>query len=62
MTVPKKVWQECPADAAAGRSPRLTLLDRQVGLGSGFADLLAMESTSRLAIIEVKLAGNVHSS
>ena len=42
-------------------SPRLTILGREVRLGSGFADLLAVESTGRLVIIEVKLAGNAES-
>src|SRR5215472_2650121 len=39
-------------------SPRLTVLGREVRLGTGFADLLAVESSGRLVIIEVKLAGN----
>lgn len=42
-------------------SPRLTVLGRQVRLGTGSADLLAVESTGRLVIIEVKLAGNAES-
>lgn len=42
-------------------SPRLTVLGREVRLGGGFADLLAVESTGRLAIIEVKLAQNSES-
>jgi hypothetical protein len=42
-------------------SPRLTMLGREVRLGSGFADLLAVESTGRLVVIEVKLAGNAES-
>src|SRR6266704_141543 len=39
-------------------SPRLIVLGREVRLGTGSADLLAVESTGRLVIIEVKLAGN----
>lgn len=39
-------------------SPRLTVLGREVRLGGGYADLLAVESSGRLVIIEVKLAGN----
>jgi RecB family endonuclease NucS len=39
-------------------SPRLTVLGREVRLGSGSADLLAVEATGRLVIIEVKLAAN----
>jgi len=42
-------------------SPRLTVLGREVRLGSGSADLLAVESTGRLVVIEVKLAGNAES-
>jgi RecB family endonuclease NucS len=42
-------------------SPQLTVLGREVRLGSGFADLIAAESTGRLVIIEVKLAGNAES-
>ena len=37
-------------------SPRLVIVGREVMLGNGFADLIAIESTGRLAIIEVKLA------
>jgi hypothetical protein len=39
-------------------SPRLTVLGREVRLGAGSADLLAVELTGRLAVIEVKLAVN----
>jgi hypothetical protein len=39
-------------------SPRLTVLGREVRLGTGYADLLAVESTGRVVIIDVKLAGN----
>jgi hypothetical protein len=42
-------------------SPQLTVLGREVRLGSGCADLIAVESTGRLVIIEVKLAGNAES-
>jgi hypothetical protein len=42
-------------------SPRLTVLGREVRLGTGSADLLAVESTGRLVIVEVKLAGNAES-
>jgi hypothetical protein len=36
-------------------------LGREVRLGTGYADLLAVESSGRLVIIEVKLAGNAES-
>jgi RecB family endonuclease NucS len=42
-------------------SPRLTMLGREVRLGNGSADLLAVESTGRLVLIEVTLAGNAES-
>ena len=42
-------------------SPRLTVLGREVRLGTGSADLLAVESTGRLVIIEVKLAEDAES-
>jgi len=37
-------------------TPQLTVLGREVRLGSGYADLLAVESTGRLVVIEVKLS------
>jgi hypothetical protein len=42
-------------------SPLLTVLGREVRLGTGYADLLAVESTGRLVILEVKLAGSTES-
>ena len=39
-------------------SPRLTVLGSEVQLGTGFADILAVESSGRPTIIEVKLASN----
>src|SRR6266545_716730 len=39
-------------------SPRLTVLGREVRLGNGSADLLAVEPNGRLVVIEVKLANN----
>lgn len=42
-------------------APRLTMLGREVRVGLGAADLLAVESSGRLVIIEVKLAGNAES-
>jgi hypothetical protein len=39
-------------------SPRLVVLGSEVRLGSGSADLVAIEPSGRLAIIEVKLARN----
>lgn len=39
-------------------SPRLIVLGREVGLANGFVDVLAVETSGRPAIIEVKLARN----
>src|SRR5262245_45474565 len=39
-------------------TPRLTILGREVRLGSGSADLVAVEPNGRLVVIEVKLANN----
>jgi hypothetical protein len=52
---------EAPQMLPLGGSPRLTVLGREVRLGSGCADLIAVESTGRLVIIEVKLAANSES-
>jgi hypothetical protein len=39
-------------------SPRLVVLGSQVPLGGGYADILAVEPSGRLVLIEVKLAKN----
>ncbi|MEU7753680.1 hypothetical protein [Micromonospora sp. NPDC049171] len=39
-------------------APRLTVLGTEVQLGTGRADVVAVESSGRLVVIEVKLAGN----
>lgn len=39
-------------------SPRLVIVGREVRLGSGYADLLAIGPEGRLAVIEIKLARN----
>jgi hypothetical protein len=53
--------QDAPQMLPLAGSPRLTVLGREVRLGSGSADLLAVESSGRLVIVEVKLAGNAES-
>lgn len=47
-----------PALLPLSGSPQLAVLGREVALGPGSADLLAVEPTGRLAVIEVKLAQN----
>ncbi|GAA3345447.1 hypothetical protein GCM10020358_52560 [Amorphoplanes nipponensis] len=39
-------------------SPRLTVLGTEVQLGAGRADIVAVESSGRLVVIEIKLADN----
>lgn len=39
-------------------APQLVVLGREVPLGGGYADLLAVEPSGRLVLIEVKLAAN----
>jgi hypothetical protein len=53
--------EQAPQMLPLAGSPRLTILGREVRLGTGYADLLAVESSGRLVIIEVKLAGNAES-
>jgi hypothetical protein len=39
-------------------APRLVVVGREVRLGSGYADLVAVEPSGRICVIEVKLASN----
>ena len=50
--------QENPQLLPLAGSPRLSVLGSQVRLGSGLADILAVESSGRPTIIEVKLGRN----
>ena len=47
-----------PALLPLSGSPRLAVIGREVPLGPGYTDLLAVETTGRLVIVEVKLAYN----
>lgn len=49
---------EAPHLLPLAGSPQLVVVGREVQLGSGYADLLAIEPSGRLVIIEVKLAKN----
>ena len=53
-----RLIEENPQLLPLAGSPRLTVLGSEVQLGAGYADILAVESTGRPAIIEVKLASN----
>ena len=50
--------QEAPQVLPLAGSPRLVMLGREVRCGSGLADLVAVERTGRLVLIEIKLAEN----
>ncbi len=53
--------RDAPQMLPLAGTPQLTVLGREVRLGSGYADLLAVESTGRLVVIEVKLSTNAES-
>jgi hypothetical protein len=50
--------QEGPQILPLAGSPRLTIVGHEVLLGSNYADLIAIEPTGRLVVIEIKLARN----
>jgi hypothetical protein len=53
-----RLVEETPALLPLSGSPQLAVVGREVLLGSGYADLLAVETTGRMAVIEIKLARN----
>lgn len=53
--------RDAPQMLPLAGTPQLTVLGREVRLGNGYADLLAVESTGRLVVIEVKLSTNAES-
>jgi len=50
--------EQTPQMLPLAGSPPITVLGREVQLGAGRADLIAVENSGRLVIIEVKLFGN----
>lgn len=50
--------EQAPQMLPLAGSPRLVIVGREVNLGSGTADLIAVEASGRLVVIEVKLARN----
>jgi hypothetical protein len=50
--------EEAPQLLPLSGTPRLAIIGREVHLGSGYADLLGVEPSGRLALIEVKLSKN----
>ena len=53
--------EEAPQLLPLAGAPGLVVIGREVRLGSGVADLIAVEPSGRLAVIEVKLSGNPES-
>jgi hypothetical protein len=50
--------EEAPSVLPISGAPRLTIIGREVQLGSGYADLLAVGADGRPVVIEIKLATN----
>ncbi len=50
--------EQAPQLMPLAGSPRLAVVGREVRLGSGSADLVAVEPSGRMVVIEVKLAAN----
>jgi hypothetical protein len=50
--------EQAPEILPLAGSPRLVVVGREVLLGGGYADLIAIEPSGRLVVIEVKLARN----
>lgn len=50
--------EQAPQMLPLAGAPRLIVLGREVQLGNGYADLIAIEPTGRFVIIEIKLARN----
>jgi alkylated DNA nucleotide flippase Atl1 len=53
-----RLVEEAPHLLPLSGSPNLVVVGREVQLGGGYADLVAVEPTGRLVLIEVKLARN----
>lgn len=53
--------EDAPQILPLAGTPTLAVVGREVSLPSGYADLIALEPSGRLAIIEVKLASNAES-
>ena len=50
--------EEAPQLLPLSGAPQLVVVGREVALGGGYVDLLAVEASGRVAVIEVKLARN----
>ncbi len=56
-----RLVEEAPQVLPLSGEPGLIIVGREVQLGSGYADLVAIEPSGRIAIIEIKLAANAES-
>jgi hypothetical protein len=50
--------EDTPQILPLAGNPRLVVVGKEVSLGNGYADLLAVEPSGRLVVIEIKLARN----
>jgi len=57
-SAPHDLVEEAPELLPLSGSPRLTIVGREVALGAGYADLVAVEPEGRLVLVELKLARN----
>lgn len=53
-----RIVEEAPNLLPLSGGPQLTIVGREVALGNGYADLIAVEQSGRVVVIEVKLARN----
>jgi RecB family endonuclease NucS len=50
--------EETPQILPLAGAPRLVIVGKEVSLGNGYADLVAIEPSGRLAVVEIKLSKN----
>jgi hypothetical protein len=50
--------EETPQILPLAGDPRLVVVGKEVGLGNGYADIVAVEPSGRLAVLEFKLSRN----
>jgi hypothetical protein len=53
-----RLVEDAPYTLPLAGNPRLVIVGREVLLGGNYADLIALEPSGRLAVIEIKLARN----
>jgi len=50
--------EDTPRILPLAGDPRLVVVGKEVGMGNGYADLVAVEPSGRLAVVEIKLSRN----